>query len=110
MRDRNGRLVWVWKTSRASPYPVALVRHAAEILEKIASRIAFVTPGEEAISSVSFAEISSAYLAGCSKSDRGRAELAAANGEWPTAAPPLAPLPAKEPRPWPVGAETWGRR
>ena len=57
----------------------------------------------------SFEEVVRCFASECSKSERGRLELDAANGEWPPAQAPLPPLPAREPRPWPANAETWGR-
>ena len=109
VRDGRGKMVWVWKTSRASPYPVKLSRDVSEILAEVAPRSAFLQRGEVAVSTEAFAEVVQCFAEGCSKSQRGQLQLEAATGDWPPAAAPVPPPPAREPRPWPVGAEQWGR-
>ena len=109
VRGADGKLGWVWKTSRASPYPVSLCRHAATLLAEIGPRCGFRQRGEPCISLEAFEEVVRCFASGCSKSERGRLEVDVANGDWPPAQAPLPPLPAREPRPWPADAETWGR-
>ena len=108
LRD-HGKMIWVWKTSRASPYPVALCRHVATLLAEVSPRGAFRQRCELPVSAEAFAEVTECFASGCSKSERGRLQLANACGEWPPPQAPIAPLPAREPRPWPAHAETWGR-
>ena len=41
----SDRVQWHWETSLASPYPVQLMRHAAEALAEIAPRFSDITRG-----------------------------------------------------------------
>ena len=108
-RGRDGVERWHWKTSLASPYPVALMRDAASALAEKGPRLAFQQRGEVEAGAEAHREVVRAFELGQTKSQRGACELAEANGNWPPPAPVVAPLPSRERRPWPVGAQAWGR-
>ena len=105
----SDRVQWHWKTSLASPYPVQLMRHAAEALAEIAPQFSDITRAESSPSQEAFDEVARAFAAGCRRADRGGCELERANHRWPPIAPSIAPLPKTQPRPWPSGSPTWGR-
>ena len=106
---RDSAAKWHWKTSLASPYPVSLMRHAAEILEKEGPRLARQTRGEVEAGRGAHSEVVRAFELGQCRAERGERELKEANGQWPPVMPVVVPLPARERRPWPSDAKQWGR-
>lgn len=106
---RDSAVRWHWKTSLASPYPVSLMRDAAEILEEEGPRLGHESRGEVEAGRGAHSEIVAAFELSQSRAERGARELQEANGKWPPAMPIVIPLPLRERRPWPAEAKQWGR-
>ena len=91
------------------PYPVKLCRDVAQVLAKVGPRAAFLERGEQSVSTEAFAKVCRCFAEGSSRVTRSRLSQLSVCGEWPPTLAPFSPLPAREHRPWPKGAEQGGR-